>query len=132
VNAMEFLADTVAIVRHLRQHPALGRQTARILDEADAGQHHIYLSAISLMEVLYLAEARRIDLPLNELIDHIQGSTNYTIVPVDTDIVQVAVGVDDVPELHDRIIVATARYLGVPILSSDKVIAASKHVKTIL
>jgi len=128
---MEFLADTVAIIRHLRQHPALGRRAARILDDADAGQHHIYLSAISLMEVLYLAEARKIDLPLNELIDHVQGSTNYTVVPVDTEIVQAAVGVDDVPELHDRIIVATAKYLNVPILSSDAVMMASSHVKVI-
>ena len=128
---MEFLADTVAIVRHLRQHPALGRQAARILQDADAGQHHIYLSAISLMEVLYLAEAKRIDLPLNELIDHVQSSTNYTIMPVDTDVVQAAVDVDDVPELHDRIIVATAKYLGVPILSSDEVITASEHVEAI-
>ena len=30
-------ADTVAIVRHLRRHPALGRQAARILSEADSG-----------------------------------------------------------------------------------------------
>ena len=128
---MEFLADTVAIIRYLRQHPALGRQAARILNRADAGQHHIYLSVISLMEVLYLAQAKKIDLPLNELVDYVQSSTNYTIVPVDTSIVQATLDVDDVPELHDRIIVATAKYLGVPILSSDRVIAASKHVKVI-
>lgn len=128
---MKLLADTVAIVRHLRQHPALGRQAARILDDADAGQHHIYLSAISLMEVLYLAEAKRVALPLKELIDHVQGSTNYVIVPVDADVVQAAVNIDDVPELHDRIIVATAKYLAVPILSSDEVIAASEHVEVI-
>lgn len=131
MKTMKFLADTVAIIRHLRQHPALGRQATRILDDADASQHHIYLSAISLMEVLYLAEAKRIDVPLNKLVDYVQSSVNYTIVPVDTDIVQTAVGIDDVPELHDRIIVATAKYLDVPILSSDGTITASKHVKTI-
>lgn len=128
---MEFLADTVAIVRYLRQHPALGHQAARILQNADAGKHHIYLSAISLMEVLYLAEAKRIDLPLNELIEHVQGSSNYTIMPVDADIVQAALYVDDVPELHDRIIVATAKHLGIPILSGDEVITASKHVEAV-
>jgi PIN domain nuclease of toxin-antitoxin system len=128
---MEFLADTVAIIRHLRQHPALGRQAARILDKADAGQHHIYLSAISLMEVLYLAEAKKINLPLNELINYVQSSTNYSIVPMDTDIVQAALGVDDVPEIHDRIIVATAKHLDVPVLSSDGVMTASAHVDVI-
>ncbi len=128
---MEFLADTVAIIRHLRQHPALGRQATRILNKADAGQHHIYLSAISLMEVLYLSKAKKITLPLNELINYVQNSTNYTIVPMDTDIVQAALDIDDVPEIHDRIIVATAKHLDVPVLSSDSVMMASAHVDTI-
>ena len=65
---MDYLADTVAVVRHLRQHPALGRQAARILHDADQGLHRIYISAITLMEVLYLSEAGRIDLPLDELV----------------------------------------------------------------
>ncbi len=58
---MEYLADTVAIVRHLRRHTALGRQARQTLTEADQGQHHVFVSAVTLMEVLYLAEARRID-----------------------------------------------------------------------
>jgi len=128
---MDYLADTVAIVRHLRQHPALGQEAARILREADAGEHRIYLSAITLMEVLYLVEAGRIAIPLLELVNLISASRNYEIVPVHTAVVLAALEVDDVPELHDRIIVATARYLGVPILTGDRVIAASRHVKTI-
>ncbi len=51
---MGYLADTAAIVRHLRQHPTLGRQAADILHEADLGLHRICVSAITLMEVLYL------------------------------------------------------------------------------
>ena len=128
---MDCLADTVAIVRHLRQHYALGRQASDILHEADQGLHRIYLSAITLMEVLYLSEAGRIDLPLEELVTTVSRSRNYRVVPVDADIALAAVGIDDVPELHDRIIVATARYLGVPVLTSDRVIAASRHVQTL-
>ena len=126
-----YLADTVAIVRHLRGHPALGREAARILREADQGLHRIYLSAITLMEVLYLSEARRIDLPLGDLVDTVSRSRNYEVVAVDTDVTLAAVGIDDVPELHDRILVATANYLGVPILTGDRVIAASRHVQTV-
>jgi len=128
---MEYLADTVAIIRHLRSHPALGRQAANILDGADHGQHRIYLSPITLMEVLYLAEAKRIDVSLPELILHINGSDNYSIVPLDSAVVLTAVSVDDVPELHDRILVATAKHLSVPILTGDRVIARSRHVSTI-
>lgn len=128
---MEYLADTIAITRHLRRHPALGRQASTILDEADRGQHHIYLSPITLMEVLYLAEAKRIDVSLPELTRHIDSSANYTVVPIDSAVVLTAVSVGDVPELHDRILVATAKYLGVPILTGDRVIARSRHVSTV-
>jgi PIN domain nuclease of toxin-antitoxin system len=128
---MEYLADTVAIVRHLRHHPALGRQAARILQDADQGVHKVYLSAIMLMEVLYLSEAERVPLPIHELITVVSRSLNYEVVPVDTDIILAAVGIDDVPELHDRIIVATGRYLGVPILTGDQVIAASRHAQVL-
>ena len=67
---MEYLADTVAIVRHLREHPALGPQAAQILRDADAGRHHVYLSAITLMEVLYLSEAKRVDVRLDDWLPH--------------------------------------------------------------
>ena len=126
-----YLADTVAIVRHLHSHPALGREAARVLQEADQGSHKVYISAITLMEVLYLSEAGKVDLPLADLIDTVSRSRNYEVVPVDTDVILAAVGIDDVPELHDRIIVATANHLGVPILTGDTVIAGSLHVQTL-
>jgi len=127
---MEYLADTVAIVRHLRGHPALGPQAAQVLRDADANKHHVYLSAITLMEVLYLSEAKRVDVRLDELISHVSSSVNYEIVPVNADVVLAAAEVDDVPELHDRIIVGTAKWLGVPILTGDEVISESRYVKT--
>jgi len=128
---VEYLADTVAIVRHLLHHPALGSKASRVLQETDDGLHRVYLSAISLMEVLYLSEVKRIELPLDELLTYISRTPNYAITPVDSDIVSTAVGIDDVPELHDRIIVATARYLDVPIITADRVITVSRYVESI-
>lgn len=127
---MDYLADTVAIVRHLRSQ-RIGPEATRLLREADAGLNHIYLSGITLMEVLYLSEARRIEVPLNELLQLVTRSRNYEIVPVDANVVQAAVGIDDVPELHDRIIAATAKYLHVPLLTSDQVMTTSRHVQVI-
>jgi PIN domain nuclease of toxin-antitoxin system len=127
---MDYVADTVAIVRHLRQK-RLGKQAARIFREADAGQHTIAISSITLMEILYLSEAKRIDVRLPEVINLTLASTNYAIVPIDADIVLTAATIDDVPELHDRILVATASSLGVPLLTSDRVIAGSKHAQVI-
>ena len=128
---MDYLADTVAIVRHLSQGRKLGKDAARILTEADTGLHHVYISSITLMEVMYLAEANRIAISLPQLISHISSSNNYSIVPVDAAVVLTAVSITDVPELHDRIIVATAKYLNTPLLTSDAVISNSTHIQTV-
>ena len=128
---MDYLADTVTLVRHLSGHPALGREAARILQDADRGRHHIYVSAITLMGILYLSEAKGIPVQLAELISAMTNSVNYEIVPVEASIVLTAAEIDDVPELHDRIIVETAKWHHVPVLTPDEVIQASRHVKTI-
>ncbi len=127
---MEFLADAVAIVRHMRKRGMVSR-AAQILDEADSGQHTIYLSVITLMEVLYLSERKRIDLHLRELVDRVAGSPNYSIVPIGSEIIVTAEEINDVPELHDRVLVATAKWLQVPILTPDRVIARSRHAQVI-
>ena len=128
---MYYLADTVALVRHLRKHQSLGKQARQILQEADAGKHTIFISAISLMEILYLAQAKKITVNLAEVITLISDNSNYTLIPIDTDVVLAAATVDDVPELHDRILVGTAKHLQVPILTSDQIITQSNHVQTI-
>ena len=128
---MRYLADSVALIRHLRQHRRLGKQARKILQEADAGKHTIFVSAISLMEILYLAQAKKITVDLAEVITLISNSPNYTLVPMDADVVLAAATVDDVPELHDRMLVGTAKHLQVPILTSDKIITQSSHVQTV-
>jgi len=59
------------------------------------------------------------------------ASTSHAIVPIDVDIVLTSATIDDVPELQDRILVATAKSLGVPLLTSDRVIAGSKYAQFI-
>lgn len=128
---MEYLADTIALTRHLQGHSALGQRARRIFQEADAGEHQIFISAITLMEILYLFDANRIPLSIHDVIATIAASDNYLIFPVNAQVIVAADGIDDVPELHDRIIAGTAKYLAVPIITSDHVMTSSKHISTI-
>ena len=50
---------------------------------------------------------------------------------MDLNVVTIAAQIDDVPELHDRLIVATARFHRVVILTNDLVMSSSKHAETI-
>jgi PIN domain nuclease of toxin-antitoxin system len=127
---MYYLADTVALVWHLRAHRRLGREARRILREADQGHHTIAISGVTLMEILYLSERRRIPIDLQNLGSLLVQSINYTVVPVGFEVVNAAADIDDVPELHDRLIAGTAAWLGVPILTNDPVVTDSRYVQT--
>ena len=83
------------------------------------------------MEILYLSEQRRISISLENLDNLLAQSANYMVVPIGFEVVKAAAGIDDVPELHDRLIAGTAAWLGVPILTNDPVLTDSQHVETV-
>ena len=80
------------------------------------------------MEVLYLFEKNRIPIDLVQTEDLI-ASANYTFEPLSFDILKTASEITDIPELHARLIAATARYLDLPLITNDPVIMASAYVK---
>ncbi|MBF0278942.1 MAG: hypothetical protein HQM13_14165 [SAR324 cluster bacterium] len=55
---------------------------------------------------------------LNETLEEIHSRENYKIIELDDKILKVAQTIQ-FPELHDRLILATAKWLDVPIISSD-------------
>ena len=83
------------------------------------------------MEILYLSERRRIPLGLATLEELLTQSSNYAVVPIGLEVVKAAAAIDDIPELHDRLIAGTAAWLGIPILTNDLVMRSSQHVQTL-
>ncbi|MBI4769893.1 MAG: PIN domain-containing protein [Chloroflexi bacterium] len=125
-----YLADTMAVVRHFTGS-RLGSEAVRIFRETDADRHLMLFSAVTLMEILYLSERQRIEISPAELIHRIKDSSNYDVLSLDADIILTAAGIDDVPELHDRLIAATAKFHGLQLITNDPVLAASKAVTTL-
>ncbi len=125
-----YLADTMAVVRYFAGE-RLGQQAAQLFREADEGQHIIFISAITLMEILYLSEGRRVKLGPAALLTRIADSSNYAVLPMDEQVVLAAVGLGDVGELHDRMIAATAKHHKLPLITNDPILAQSKHITTL-
>jgi PIN domain nuclease of toxin-antitoxin system len=121
---MQYLLDTVTVIRHFTESGKIGEKAKNILNSR---QHSFFISVISLIEILYLSEKKRIKINLTETINEIEKSSLYTIVDLTPDIVKTAEKLK-FPELHDRLILSTAKWLGIPVLSSDK---HFKKVKTI-
>ena len=127
---MEYLADTVAIIRHFAKTGVIGKRAKQILRDADAGKNTIYVSIISIVEIMYLAERNRIPINLDEVNKQLNESDNYQVVDLSLDIIEVAKTIQDL-ELHDRLIVATGKYLAIPILTSDQPISNSNLIDVI-
>lgn len=127
---MEFVADTVTLVRFFSRIGRIGESAHILLRAADQGEHSIAVSAFSLIEVLYLSEKRRIPINLEQLTSRIASLDNYRIIDLDLNIANEARNTQGL-ELHDRLIVATARELGVPLLTPDEAITKSGLVEVI-
>ncbi|MGH7595936.1 MAG: type II toxin-antitoxin system VapC family toxin [bacterium] len=127
---MQYLADTVTLVRHLSKTGKIGKAAKRILEDTDKGHHHIFISVIALVEILYLSERQRIPIKLGETLNSISYSQNYSVVNLTPEIVKVAAS-SACKELHDRLILSIAKYLGVSILTSDQAMKDLNEVPTI-
>jgi PIN domain nuclease of toxin-antitoxin system len=127
---LQYLADTVAIIRHFANVGKIGKAAKLILQDADSGKNTILISIISIVEILYLSERNKIPLDFEDVRRKLLPLDNYRIVDLDFDIVETAKTVQGL-ELHDRLIVSTSLSLNVPILTSDQIIKDSGQVDVI-
>jgi PIN domain nuclease of toxin-antitoxin system len=126
---MRYLLDTVTIIRHLTNSGTIGKKAGDILNKEDI-QNTFVISVISLMEILYLSERKRIAINLKETLSVFQSSSLYTVVDLTPDILKVAQDIT-FPELHVRLLLSTAKWLGIPILSSDRKFSEVKNIEVI-
>jgi predicted nucleic acid-binding protein len=122
-----FVTDTQALVKFMMGKKVINDRSHQAYQSADKGQSTIIIPAIVLMEMLYLFEKNRIDVGLLQT-EELFKSQNYQFEPLSFDILKTAAEIDDIPELHDRLIVATAKYLGLKLITNDPEICESLHV----
>ena len=123
------VADTHTAIWYLFSDPRLGRAASAFIDATIANGDHIGVSAISLAEMVYLIEKGRI--PASSLEDILAAIANPKAVlqqiPLDDAVVSRMrdVSRQEVPDLPDRVIAATALFYAVPLLSRDSLIRSS-------
>ena len=81
--------------------------------------------------MLYLSEKKRIKVTVPDVLAYMGRYPCYEELPLDSAIVTAAAAIQDIPELHDRLIAGSALFLQVPLITNDPVIQASKSVKTV-
>ncbi len=120
------VADTHALIWYLENSPRLGAQASLVFDDCDQGNALIYVPTICLVEIIYLQEKGRIPSSLKSRFDsELQsGTTGLIVIGLTSDIVDALATIprNIVPDMPDRIVAATALYLGLPLLTKDRAI----------
>jgi len=126
--------DTDVCVLFVSNPELLSKRAKRSLDTA-MEEKGILISSISTWEVALLVSKKRLQLTLSvtDWIGKSEALPFITFLPVDN---SVAIKSVNLPQpLHndpaDRIIIATAISMGVPLVTKDKKLLKYPHVKTI-
>jgi len=128
----KFIVDTQALVKHLvGEHQVISPAIDKILRDTDNGLNIVIIPAVVVFEIAYLHEKGRIPITVENLRQLISDASNYIEEPISIDIIVAAFQIYDIPELHDRLIAGTAKFIGAPILTNDPVIRSSQHVECV-
>ena len=131
----QYVTDTHPLLWHISGDPRLSSTAQRVFEDADAGRHQILIPSIVLVEAVYLAEKKRIDpLVLDQLFFLLDlVSANHILVPLELGVARTLRTLDreQVPDMPDRIVVATAKYLGLELITKDSDITDSGIVPVI-
>lgn len=117
------VADTHTIIWYLSRDNRLSSTAKQFIEMKVAIGGQVAISAITLVEMVYLIEKGRIRAEsFSDLASRLGNSTSMFVeVPLDLQIARTLSQISSIqiPDMPDRIIAATALYLNVPLVSRD-------------
>ena len=128
---MNYITDTHALLWWFTNSPKLGSQAAQIFQKCEGGKSIVFVPSIVIAEALSIFDKKRVAFDFRKLFTKITRSENYVIISLDISILQKIIDLKDIPELHDKIIVSTTKYLNLPLITKDSVLQSLPHIKTV-
>ena len=131
---MKLVADSHAIVWHIKGSDRLSATAASALTEAEATDG-VVVSVATLVDLWYVTQTTKAvtEADLAELREKMSASPDLSLHPIDEDVADATTAIprDVIADPWDRFIVATAKVLDVPLVTRDQAIRDSGLVPTI-
>lgn len=128
---MNFVTDTHALLWWFTESPKMGATASEAFEKCEGGDIIIFIPSIVIAEALSIFDKKRVSFNFKKLFHRINESDNFVLIALDYPILQKMVDLKEVPELHDKIIVSTAKYLDLPVITKDKTLRNLPHLKTV-
>lgn len=127
--------DTHVLLWWVSDQSKLSNKAARLIKSQAEHAGHLLVSSISTWEIAMLVNRSRLTLrlTLEDLISQLESIEAIRFVPVNNKIAMSAVALPE--PLHrdpaDRMIIATAKSQGCPLISADEKIRSYPHIDTV-
>jgi len=126
-----FIADTHSLAWYFTKSKKLGRKALQVFRDSTSGKGIIIVPTVVLAEIMDISEKKRIKVDYEEILERIENSNNFEIYSLDVDVLRVARNITTIPELHGRIVIATAKLLDAKLLTKDENIQKSGIVEIV-
>lgn len=126
--SIRYVVDAHALIWYLESSTKLGAAAKTVLDDAGSD---LVLPAIALAEVVFVVAKGKTLIPdVLTLFDRVERDLRFEVYPLTFEILQASLRAVSVPEMHDRLIVATGLHLqasgaNISVLTKDPDITAS-------
>lgn len=124
-----YVVDTHVLIWYFTGSKRLNPVLREKIDEIRNRNGRLLVPTIVLAEAFDITEKGRVAFDFGEMERVIREESVFEIISFSPEIFTTVTQVRNVPELHDRIIVATARFYGAGILTKDREILASGEVR---
>jgi PIN domain nuclease of toxin-antitoxin system len=125
-----YIIDTHVLIWYFTGSKRLSTELKDLIDTCRSQGGRLLVPTIVLAEALNVAERGRVDFDFAELYQLVQDEPEFEVVGFGSEIFEKTMRVQDVTEIHDRIITATGSYYGASVLTKDGVIRDSVEVDT--
>ena len=126
-----YVSDTHALWWHIDSSERLSRTAFDIFRKATSGEVTIIIPAIVVAELYYLSIKLGRYVTPSELIDAIRIARGFEFSLLGMAQLEKLDDLQEIPEMHDRLIAAESLVLDAPVITRDRVFSNSSQVETV-
>jgi len=126
-----YMTDTHSLLWLFMYPQRLGEQARNTFDEIGRGEAKLLIPVIVLAELIFTIENKPIRADLDDILEGIYANSNIEFVEFDLHSALKLRELKQIPEMHDRMIVASALKYNASLITLDESITKSKLVKVV-